>query len=165
MLNSRSSLKYGVLGLTVLFCIALISAAGRSINLNSPMSAQRTLTKDFDAPVPVRQIIERACLDCHSNETVWPWYSYIPPISMQIHSDVNNARQFMNFSHWSEYTAEEQHDFISQIAYATNARIMPPPRYLWIHRDARLSVADLEALKQWARSRSGGAPLSNPTVR
>ena len=122
------------------------------MNLNPSGSAPRTLTKDFNAPQPVRKIIQRACLDCHSEETVWPWYSNILPVSKLIHDDVNNAREFMNFSHWNEYTAEEQHTFVSQIAYATGAHIMPPPRYLWIHRDARLSSMDLDTLREWARS-------------
>jgi len=152
MFTSQLSLwKYGMIGSVVLCCIAAISAGGRSGNLKS-VSAQRTLTKDFNAPLPVRRIIQRACLDCHSEETDWPWYSNLPLISRQIHDDVNNAREFMDFSRWNEYTAEQQHGFASQIAYATNARIMPPPRYVWIHGGARLSAADLDTLKEWARS-------------
>ncbi len=161
MLNPRYSVwKCAGLGAIVLPAIALISAAGGRIHLSPSGSSERTLTKDFKAPLPVRNIIQRACLDCHSEETVWPWYSYIPPVSIQIHNDVNNARQFMNLSRWNEYTTEEQHDFVSQIAYATNAGMMPPTRYLWIHGDARLSAADLAILKEWARSQSLGSPGS-----
>ena len=153
MFTSRFSLwKCSIMGSVVLSGIALISAAGRATTNTIPAPGDRALTKDFDAPEPVRKILQRACLDCHSDETVWPWYSNIPPISRQIHADVDNAREFMNFSHWSEYTAEEQHSFASQIAHATSTRIMPPSRYLWMHRDARLSAADLETLKAWARS-------------
>ena len=146
-------LKSSIIGAAVVFGIGLISATGRSTDVKTPARAGRTLPKDFNAPPPVRRIIQRACLDCHSQETIWPWYSNIPLVSKQIHDDVNGGREFMDFSHWSEYTAEEQNHYASEIADATSARVMPPPKYLWMHRDARLSSADLEALKEWARSR------------
>ena len=145
--------KRVILGSAVIFGMALISATGRSNDGKASVSTGRTLLKDFDAPPRVRSIIQRACLDCHSEETIWPWYSNIPPVSKQIHNDVEGGREFMDFSYWSEYTAEEQDSYASQIAYATSARSMPPPKYLWMHRDARLSAADLDVLKEWARSR------------
>lgn len=151
--------KSSIIGAAVVFGIGLISATGKSNDVKPPTPGGRTLTKDFDAPLPVRRIIQRACLDCHSEETIWPWYSNIPLVSKQIHDDVSGGREFMDFSHWSEYTAEEQNSYASQIADATSARAMPPPKYLWIHRDARLSSADLETLKEWARSRpKDGSP-------
>jgi hypothetical protein len=112
------------------------------------------MPKGFDAPEPVRVIIGRACLDCHSDGTVWPWYSNIPPIAWQIHADVDQGRAFMDLSSWNEYTSEERRSFVSQIARATRARVMPPPKYLWMHRDARLSDADLDTLKAWANSQT-----------
>ena len=145
-------LKSSIVGAAVVFGIGLISATGRSNDVKTPAPAGRTLSKDFDAPQPVRRIIQRACLDCHSQETIWPWYSNIPLVSKQIHDDVNGGREFMDFSHWSKYTAEEQNNYASEIADATSARVMPPPKYLWMHRDARLSSADLETLREWARS-------------
>jgi hypothetical protein len=146
--------KRGIIGSAAVLGIALISALGGSSDGGSPVPAGRTRPKDFDAPLPVRRIVQRACLDCHSDETIWPWYSKIPLVSSQVHDDVNNGREFMDFSHWSEYSAEEQHSYASQIAHATSARVMPPPRYLWMHRDAKLSAADLETLKEWARRQS-----------
>lgn len=159
LFTSRTVLwKRSIIGSAVIAGIALIAATGRSADVKAPVSAGRTLLKDFNAPQPVRSIIQRACLDCHSEETIWPWYSNVPPVSWQVHDDVNNGRGFMNFSHWSEYTPEEQHSYASQIAQATGARVMPPPRYLWMHRDARLSAADLDTLKEWARSRPKDSP-------
>ena len=140
--------KRGALGSAAILGIVLISATGRSREVG------RTPPQGFVAPIAVREIIRRACLDCHSDQTVWPWYSNIPPVSWQIHDDVANAREFMDLSHWSDYTAEEQHGFVSEIALATRARIMPPPRYLLLHHDAKLSDADLHTLAEWARSQA-----------
>ena len=160
MFTSRVAFwKPSIIGSAVVCGVVLILAAGRANNVQIPVPAGRTLPKDFNAPLPVRRIIQRACLDCHSEQTIWPWYSSIPLISRQIHEDVNNGREFMDFSHWSEYTPEEQAIYASLIAGATNARVMPPPKYLWMHRDARLSSADLETLKEWARTLpKGGFP-------
>ena len=91
-------------------------------------------------------------MDCHSNETIWPWYSNIPPVSWQVHDDVENARAFMNLSRWNDYTAEERRLFTLQIAQAARARVMPPRKYLWMHHDATLSDAELDVLNEWAHA-------------
>lgn len=149
--------KRSIIGTGVALGIALALASGRSNDVPVPVAAgSRALPKDFDAPPQVGRIIQRACLDCHSEQTIWPWYSNIPLISRQIHDDVDNGREMMDLSHWSEYTAEERVNYAALIAGATSARVMPPPKYLWMHRDARLSSADLEVLKEWSRRPNGG---------
>lgn len=145
--------KRSIIGTGVALGIALALASGRSNDVPVPVAAGRTLPEGFDPPPPVGRIIQRACLDCHSEQTIWPWYSNIPFISRQIHDDVDIGREMMDLSHWSEYTDEERANYASLIAGATSSRVMPPPKYLWMHRDARLSSADLEVLKEWARSR------------
>jgi len=140
--------KRCVIGSGLIVGIVLISAPGTSKDLSNSVS----LPDGFDASTPVRAIVQRACLNCHSNETVWPWYSKIPPVSWQIQDDVEQGREFMNLSQWGEYTPEERRGFASQMAHATRAHVMPPPKYLWLHPEARLSNADLNALKEWAQS-------------
>jgi len=140
--------KRCVIGSGLIVGIVLISAPGRSKDLSNSVS----LPDGFDAPTPVRAIVQRACLNCHSNETVWPWYSKIPPVSWQIHDDVDQGREFMNLSRWGEYAPEERRGLASQMANATRAHFMPPSKYLWLHPEARLSDADLNALKEWAQS-------------
>jgi hypothetical protein len=144
-------LQRAIATVIVILSVAMISATGRPSVLNQAL-AGRTLPKEFDAPAPVRHIIERACLDCHSDQTVWPWYSYIPPISWEIHGDVDRARAFMDLSNWNNYTLAERSTFASQMAGMARARVMPPSRYLWIHRDAKLSDADVAALTEWVRT-------------
>jgi cytochrome c len=128
--------------------LALILA--NTSGANTAPSGERNRLKDLDVPAAVRAIVARSCADCHSGETDWPWYSNIPPVSWQIHSDVDNARAFMDLSSWNGYSVEERRGFASQIARATSAHVMPPPKYLWMHHDAKLSNADLDTLKDWA---------------
>src|SRR5262245_21993196 len=63
---------------------------------------------DIPAPPEVKAILRRACYDCHSNETVWPWYSRLAPLSWLISRDVHEGRSKLNFSTWDQYTPEEQ---------------------------------------------------------
>jgi hypothetical protein len=144
----------GILGAAVVLPLALVWAGGKTVGVKTAVSGDQGRLKGFDAPLPVRAIVGRACADCHSGETRWPWYSNIPPVSWQIQADVQNARAFMDLSQWNDYTGEERRGFASQIARATRAHVMPPPKYLWMHHDARLSSADLDVLKDWALRQS-----------
>src|SRR5271166_4624274 len=98
--------------------------------------------------------LERACQNCHSENTSWPWYSNIPPVSWKVHGDVARARQFMDFSKWDEYTDLQKRGFRASIAMAIESRAMPPRGYLMLHPEARLSDADRRELENWARMRA-----------
>jgi hypothetical protein len=109
-----------------------------------------SLLAGSDIPVPVRAILQRACQDCHSDETAWPWYANIPPVSWQIHSDVEKGRAFMDLSKWNDYTEGERQGFAVAIGTATRNHLMPPPKYTWLHREARLTSRELELVTAWA---------------
>ena len=66
-------------------------------------------------PLPAtKEVLKRACYDCHSNETKWPWYSYVAPASWLVVDDVHQARENLNFSTWNLYDSEEQLDLIEK---------------------------------------------------
>ena len=100
----------------------------------------------------VRQALERACRDCHSDATRYPWYSYVPPLSWLISSDVNRGRRHLNFSRWSEYSIIRRERALSEIANQVKDGGMPLFSYVLIHREARLSEADTEAIFQWTQA-------------
>jgi heme-binding protein len=101
-------------------------------------------------PLPVRAILERACQDCHSENTVWPRYSHIAPIGWQIQTDVERGRAFMDLSKWNALTDSERRGFTAVIGAAVQNHLMPPPKYLWLHPKARLSSDELELVRAWA---------------
>lgn len=90
-----------------------------------------------DTPWPnaeAERIARQSCYACHSNETDWPWYSYVAPMSWIVRSDVENGRHELNFSDWDEFDSEAD-DSIEEILEGS----MPPSQYTMIHRSASLS--------------------------
>jgi hypothetical protein len=110
-----------------------------------------------DAPWPsaeAREVAVRACYDCHSNETRWPVYSYIAPMSWLVRRDVEAGREELNFSDWDEFDGEAD-DAAETVVEGS----MPPRNYTLIHRDANLSDAEtatlVDALEQMEEARGG----------
>ena len=83
--------------------------------------------------------LRRTCGNCHSNQTEWPWYSHVAPVSWLLRKDVSNGRKFLNFSVWPEYGAEGQAQLLALAAAQIKGESMPPRRYLVLHAEARLS--------------------------
>ena len=115
--------------------------------VNPPVDAARSLWSDSHMNPRVAGILRRACADCHSHETAWPWYSKISPISWMVARHVFKGRAKLNFSEWSSAAAPDQ---LVEIGDSIAKKHMPLPSYLWIHREAELSQADREALLDWA---------------
>ena len=88
---------------------------------------------NWNSPV-TRQIAQKACFDCHSNETIWPWYSNIAPMSWLVQRDVDVARSRMNYSDWGRISVE-----VGEIIEIVSEGEMPPFQYLLMHPGARLS--------------------------
>lgn len=88
-----------------------------------------------------RTLAQRACFDCHSNETRWPWYSHVAPSSWLLQNHVDEGREALNFSEFST-TFEDAHE----AGEAVRDLSMPPRSYLWLHPEARLSVAERQQL-------------------
>ena len=89
-----------------------------------------------------RSLARRACFDCHSNQTTWPWYSNVAPISWLVYSDVMSGREHLNFSEWQR----PQDVDLAEVAESVRGGSMPPPQYKITHASARLSAAERERL-------------------
>ena len=107
---------------------------------------------EISTPPDVKIILKHACYDCHSNETVWPWYSQIAPFSWLLARDVHEGRAELNFSTWQRYSATEQVKKLKKSREEVQEGEMPPWYYLLVHRDAALSDADRQVLHTWALS-------------
>lgn len=104
-------------------------------------------TLSFDTPEG-KQLFEGACSDCHSNNTVWPWYSYIAPSSWLQASHVNTARSFFNTSEWNTIPAFRKRQIIGNVAMQVRSHNMPPLDYRMIHSTAQLTDQQRETLIQ-----------------
>ena len=94
---------------------------------------------NWDSP-QTRELAQRACFDCHSNEVVWPWYSNIAPVSWLVQQDVDEGRRYLNFSDWGR--VREAHE----IPEAIQRGYMPPSKFLIMHPEARLTQSEKDAL-------------------
>ena len=106
---------------------------------------------DLVAPEQVKNILQRACYDCHSHETRWPWYSRVAPISWWLASHVTAGRADLNFSQWPLFDLETRGLFLRDIEKQLVDGTMPLRSYTVGHPDARLSQEDRDLLLEWAR--------------
>jgi hypothetical protein len=102
---------------------------------------------NWDSP-QTRELAKRACFDCHSNETTWPWYSNIAPISWLVQRDVDEGRQKLNFSDWGMARSDQGREGreLDEISEVILEGEMPPGTYLITHPEARLSQTEKQAL-------------------
>ncbi|MFL7892344.1 MAG: heme-binding domain-containing protein [Anaerolineales bacterium] len=96
---------------------------------------------NWDSP-QTRELASRACFDCHSNETVWPWYSNIAPVSWLVQHDVDEGRSRLNFSEWGTGRFDEPWE----IGEAISRGQMPPSKYTAMHPYARLTQTEKQSL-------------------
>lgn len=95
----------------------------------------------WDTP-QTRALAKRACFDCHSNETVWPWYSYIAPVSWLVYYDTMEGRRRLNFSEWTTGSLRRT----GEISEVIQSGRMPPAVYLPMHPSAGLTAAEKQQL-------------------
>lgn len=111
--------------------------------------ANPAVESDLNATLEVAEVLRRACYDCHSNETRWPWYSRIAPVSWWVASHVEHGRGDLNFSEWPSFDFEAQAQALDDIREQILRDEMPLWSYALVHRDARLSEGDREILLDW----------------
>lgn len=127
-------LKWAAIGFVVLLLAIQLVPYGRD-HTNPSVAAEPA----WNSP-RTRELAQTACFDCHSNETTWPWYSNIAPISWWTQNHVDEGRRKLNFSEWG---GKQETD---EIVESMEDGDMPPGYYTLMHRSARLSAADEQAL-------------------
>jgi cbb3-type cytochrome oxidase cytochrome c subunit len=120
-------------------------------------TANPPVESDIPTSPAVKAILRSACYDCHSHETVWPWYSHIAPISWLLARDVREGRAELNFSTWNRYSTQQHVKKLKESWEEVREGEMPPWYYLPVHREAQLSAADRTLLEQWARTSTEGS--------
>jgi len=119
---------------------------------NPPVDSSRTLFVREAMPAQVAGVLRRSCLDCHSNQTRWPWYSYIAPTSWIVAHDVHAARRQMNFSEWAGYSDKKREEKLDGICEQVVNGDMPEGKYALIHRRARITAEERVLICQWVES-------------
>jgi len=112
------------------------------------------ISLDIGAPDNISNILRTSCYDCHSNETNWPWYSHIAPVSFLVASDVKDARKNLNFSEWDKYSSNKQSELLEEMIEEIEKEEMPLTSYTFTHPNAKLDPYRINLLKDWVSSRS-----------
>jgi hypothetical protein len=140
----------------VLGVLAGLLVAAQLVRLkrtNPSVVPSRALESHVQVPPQVLSILKRACYDCHSSETVWPWYSNVAPVSWLIADDVNQGRSHINFQDWeAQENPQEATEHLRTICKEVRDGGMPPLTYRMMHKSSRLSSEDVNLVCSWSQS-------------
>lgn len=128
---------FGGVALLGIFLLVQLVPYGRN-HSNPPVLSE----PNWDSP-ETRALAERACFDCHSNETQWPWYSNVAPVSWLVVRDTMEGRDHLNFSEWGQGGEGEEAEEILEVIQSGE---MPPAQYVLMHSQANLSAEEQQAL-------------------
>lgn len=117
--------------------------------VNKPVDKAANFVEAKKTPEKIRDLIKGACYDCHSNETVYPKYAYLAPISWSVKSHVNEGREHLNFSIWGTYSKELKENMLSKAIQTVQNKTMPMPGYIVYHKEANLSDAERTLMVQY----------------
>jgi hypothetical protein len=141
--------------LTLLALFVIIQFIRPSRNLSAEMSTN-DISRHFTVPDTVKNILSRSCNDCHSNNTIYPWYTNIQPIGWWMQNHVNVGKEGLNFSEFASYTPKRQLKKLEELIELVKKGAMPLNSYLWIHTDSKLNQQEKELLIKWAESLQSG---------
>lgn len=129
----------------VMILIALIGIQFIDVERTNPV-----VTADLKAPVAIKELFIKSCYDCHSNQTEWPWYSYVAPVSWLVANDVAEGRKHLNFSDWEKLPGRKKEELKKEIWEEVRDDKMPMTIYTYTHPEAKLDFTQKNLIKQWA---------------
>lgn len=116
---------------------------------NKPVDPKVDFVKVYNTPKNVEQLLRTACYDCHANETVYPKYAYVAPISWSIKHHVNKGKNYLNFSVWGNYNRDLKKNMLDMTVNSLKVYSMPMPGYIAQHPEANLSKAERILLENY----------------
>jgi hypothetical protein len=161
----KKALKWAVIVILVLFVAAQAyrpDLSGPPVDETKSMRATAQLTPEVGA------IFDRACNDCHSSKTDWPWYSRVAPVSWWLKSHVDDGRRQFSFSEWGTYPQRKVSVKLKEICDQVTTDEMPLKSYLLLHPAAKLSDADKKTICDWTeqerkRTAAAAVQVEQPT--
>lgn len=129
----------------ILMAVVLIAIQFIPVSRTNP-----PVTAELDAPMEVISVFKKSCYDCHSNETEWPWYSNIAPVSWLVSSDVKDGRSHLNFSKWGDFSRKDIVKMKEEIWEEIERGKMPLDKYIFMHPEAEIDQEKKDLIKEWA---------------
>ena len=143
----KKKLKWIFGALVVVFALLQFTNPART---NPPLPPGGDISATNPPPPQIAALLHAACYDCHSDETKWPWYSHVAPVSWLLVSDVNDGRERLNFSEWPRELPERAAKRLERISEEVDDQEMPPAKYTLLHPEARITAGQREQLIHWA---------------
>ncbi|GAB0155584.1 heme-binding domain-containing protein [Chryseobacterium sp. Alg-005] len=110
--------------------------------VNKPLNHKINFTDSKKTPEKIKRLIKGACYDCHSDETIYPKYAYIAPVSWSVKSHINEGREHLNFSVWETYNKDLKTNMLTKSIQTIQNKTMPMPGYVVYHQEANLTEAE-----------------------
>ncbi|HEX2919604.1 MAG TPA: heme-binding domain-containing protein [Bacteroidales bacterium] len=140
------AVKIILAGLAIIF--VLIQFIPWGIPENKPETSDNIIHGEF-IPEQIIFQLKVSCFDCHSDQTNFPWYSKIAPVSWWLAGHISEGKEHLNFSNWAQYSKREKLGLLEDIIEETESGAMPLRSYLIVHRDARLNNEKITSIKNW----------------
>jgi Haem-binding domain len=120
------------------------------------------ITKMYTVPDSVQTILKKACFDCHSDCTVYPWYNRIQPVAWWLDDHIREGKSHVNFSEFGKYPFYRQAKKLKKCAHEIEEGGMPMDQYLWIHKDAILTAQEKQTIISWLNKQSEAITAAHP---
>lgn len=137
--------------LIVLVVLVLIMQAFRT-QKNHSNDSSKDISKSYAVPEEVKTILAKACNDCHSNNTVYPWYASVQPVGWWLGSHINDGKRHLNFNEFDGYRIARQYKKLEECMDEVKEGEMPLPAYTLIHKEAKLTDAEKQTLYNWCET-------------
>ncbi len=109
------------------------------------------ITKSYTIPVEVQIILQKACYDCHSRNTNYPWYAAVQPFRLFLDKHIREGKKDLNFSEFGSYSKRKQVNKIKSMEKSIKNETMPLKSYLVLHSEARLTNTERDQLIEWTK--------------
>ena len=138
-----------IIGLLVL--VVVVQTIQPTHNTSKTLS-ENDISKTYAISEQVHSIFREKCYDCHSNNTRYPWYSYIQPIGWWLAAHIYDGKEHLDFSEFKTYPKKKAIHKLEELSESINEGWMPIDTYLWIHHDATITLSDRDAINAWLKT-------------
>lgn len=136
--------------LLVLLIVFIVIQFFRPEKNVSAQTSRNDITTQYSMPGDVKQIMDKACFDCHSNNTKYPWYAEIQPVAWWLANHVEEGKEHINYSEFTSYGLRKQYHKLEETEEMVKENEMPLDSYTWMHRDAKLTTEERQRITQWS---------------
>jgi hypothetical protein len=136
--------------IALLIALVVIQFIQPTKNISGEKS--KDITTLYAMPNNVKVIVDKACADCHTNNTQYPWYASVQPVAFWLADHVKEAKSELNFNEFASYRIAKQNHKLEEIIEQVKEKEMPLPSYTIIHKEADLTTEERATLTQWCQS-------------